>query len=305
MSWFFITLIAPGIYAISNHIDKILIEKYFKGDGAGTLILFSSLLSVLALPVLLFIDPTVYHVSREYIPPLVLVAFLNILILWFYLLAMQDDEASVVVVFFQLVPVMALGLGYLILGETISTTQMLAMAIIIAGTTIISFEIDIENNFTLRLQTVVYMLLSAFCWALSSVVFKAVALEENVLRSLFWEHLVLTLIGIGVFIGVPSYRAHFVRAIRTNSRGVLSLNVFNESIYIVGNFVFAHAYILAPISLVLLVDAFQPIFVFIIGIILTLFFPKISVENIHATHLWQKLLAISITGIGTYILLMM
>jgi len=87
-----------------------------------------------------------------------------------------------------------------------------------------------------------------------------------------------------------------------NTKAILSLNVANETLYMVGNLVFAFSYLLAPIALVLLVDSFQPIFVLGIGIFLTVFFPHVSVENIQAKHLWQKFIAICITGIGTYLL---
>ena len=59
---------------------------------------------------------------------------------------------------------------------------------------------------------------------------------------------------------------------------------------------------LAPIALVLLVDSFQPIFALIIGIILTMFFPKIVKEKLIAKSLLQKIIAISITLFGSYIL---
>jgi hypothetical protein len=61
---------------------------------------------------------------------------------------------------------------------------------------------------------------------------------------------------------------------------------------------------MAPVALVLLTDSFQPVFVLAIGIFLTIFFPKISVEKIGAKHLWPKIAAICITGIGTYLLFM-
>ncbi len=303
MSWFFLTLIAPFLYALTNHIDKHLLEKYFKTGGVGTLMLFSSLLSALALPFLLWADPTALSMSTTSILTLSIVGLLNILVLWFYLLALRDEEASVAIVFYQLVPVFGLVLGYFILNETLTQIQLIAMAIIIFGTTIISFEIDVENNFKLRRQTVALMLAASFFWALGSVIFKAVALEENVWRSLFWEHLMLTLVGICLFTFMRSYRIHFLAAIRNNSRAIMSLNFANEGLYMLGNLIFAFSYLLAPISLILLVDSFQPIFVLLIGIALTLFFPRISVEKIHARHLSQKVLAICITGIGTYLLL--
>ncbi len=303
MSWFFIAIIGPVLYALTNHIDKILLEKYFKQSGVGTLILFSSLLSALALPFLLLIDPTVLDIDIFNIMILAVLGILNILVLWFYLLALMDEEASVAIVFYQLVPVFGVILGYFLLGEVLTQMQLIAMAIIILGATIISFEIDNDNKFTLRKQTIFYMTIASFFWALSSVIFKFVALEENVWRTLFWEHLMMVLVGICIFVFVRSYRQHFLLAIKENSRAILSLNVANETLYMLGNIAFSFAYLLAPIALVLLTQSFQPIFVLAIGIFLTIFFPKITVEKIEAKYLWQKLFAICITGIGTYILL--
>ena len=303
MSWFFIAIIGPFLYALTNHIDKILLERYFKRSGVGTLILFSSLLSVLALPFLLYIDPTVLDISLFNIFILGVLGILNVLVLWFYLLALMNEEASVAIIFYQLVPVFGHILGYLVLDEVLSQIQLIAMAIVILGTTIISFEVNSDNKFTLRRQTILYMTTASFFWALSSVIFKSVALEENVWRTLFWEHLMMVIVGIFVFIFAKSYRYNFLLALKENSKSILSLNVLNESLYMLGNIAFSFAYLLAPIALVLLTQSFQPFFVLVIGIILTLFFPKISVEKIEAKHLWQKVIAIFITGIGAYMLL--
>jgi len=302
MTWFFIALIGPFLYALTNHIDKVLLEKYFKESGVGTLLLFSSLLSALALPFLFLADPTAFSVGAMNILALAFVGILNVAVLWCYLMALKDEEASVAVVFYQLVPVFGYILGYLILDEVLTQMQLIAMAIVIFGTAIVSFEIDTENRFRLRKATVPLMLGAAFFWALESVIFKAVALEEALWRSLFWEHLMLTLVGIGIFAFVRSYRMHFLTAIRENSRGILSLNVANESLYMLGNIAFSIAYLLAPVALVLLTESYQPLFVFAIGIFLTLFFPKLTSEKIQARHLWQKGIAIAITGIGTFLL---
>ena len=304
MLWFLIALIPPFLYAATNHIDKVLLEKYFKEGGVGTLILFSSLLSILALPFIFLADTTVLSMPLRHIGVMVLVGVLNVGVLWCYLLALKDDEASIVIVFYQLVPVFGYILGYLILGEVLSQMQLLAMAIIILGTTIISFEIDDENNFKLRRNTIALMIAASFFWALGSVIFKAVAIEESVVRSLFWEHITLVGIGIVVFCTVRTYRKHFMEAIKRNSKAIVGLNVTNEVLYMLGNIIFSFAYMLAPIALILLANSFQTMFVLAIGIILTLFFPRITVEKIHARHITQKILAITITLIGTYILLM-
>jgi drug/metabolite transporter (DMT)-like permease len=303
MSWFFLALIAPFLYALTNQIDKALLDKYFKVSGVGTLIIFSGVLSILALPVIYFFDPTVFAIGTKEMLIMLFVGILNLTLLWAYLVALKDDEASIIIVFYQLVPVFALVLGYYLLGETITSMQGIAMAIIIFGTTLVSFEINDDNNFKLKRQTVFFMLIASVLWALESVLFKYVALEENVLRSLFWHNLALAGAGVLVFCFIPKYRHHFLESIKVNSAAIFSVNVLNEIIYMVANAVYGFAYMLAPIALVLLTNSFQPIFVFAIGVFMTLYFPHIISEKIEAKHLWQKLLAIIITSIGTFILL--
>lgn len=303
MSWFFLAIIAPFLYALTNQIDKALLEKYFKVSGVGTLIIFSGVLSVLALPVIYFFEPSVFSMGGKEMLIMLFVGVLNLTLLWAYLVALKDDEASIIIVFYQLVPVFALILGHYLLGESISTIEGIAMAIIIFGTTLVSFEINDDNNFKLKRQTVFFMTIASVLWALESVLFKYVALEENVLRSLFWQNLALAGAGILIFCLIPKYRQHFLEAVKVNSKAIFSVNVINEVIYMGANAVYAFAFMLAPIALVLLTNSFQPIFVFMIGVFMTIYFPHIISEKIEAKHLWQKLIAIIITGIGTYLLL--
>ncbi len=303
MTWTLLVIIGPFLYACANQIDKVLLTKYFKSSGVGTLMLFSSLLSVIPIPFLYYFDPTVFHVDIFSIFILAVVGFLNVAILWLYFMAMREDEASIVVVFYQLVPVIGYVLGYFILDETLTPKQLLAMAVIILGAIIISFDLDAENKFKMRKKTVLYMSCASFFWALSSVIFKAVAMEENVLRSLFWEHITLTVFGICLFIFGHTYRKHFLTAIRENSKAIIGLNFLNESIYIVGTIVFSFAYTMAPVALTLLANSFQSFFVLAIGFVLTIFAPKIITENIGSKFIWQKITAISVTGVGTFLLL--
>lgn len=303
-AWFLLALIAPLLYSFTNHIDKFLLEKYFKDGGVGTLILVSSILSIAAVPMLYMVDPAVLDVDAKSVAILCGLSVLDIILLWSYLLALKDDESSVVIVFYQLVPVLGLLFGYLILGEKITLIQGVAMAIVLLGTTIISFEIDSENSIRPRWKTVLLMAVACTCWAIEIVIFKAVALEENVARSLFWKHVMLALLGVIMFGFISGYRKSFLDAIRSNSAAIISLNVLNEGLYISGTVVVAYAAMMAPVGLVLLTETYQAIFVFSIGIALTKFFPEIAVENIEAKHLWQKFFAISITACGTYLLLM-
>ena len=59
MNWFLIALIPPAVWAATNHFDKYLLSKYFKGGGVGALMVFSSMIGVLLLPIIYILHPEV------------------------------------------------------------------------------------------------------------------------------------------------------------------------------------------------------------------------------------------------------
>lgn len=300
LSIFILAVLSPFLYATTNHIDNILLKRYFKEGGVGALILISALLSVFALPILVLIDPTVLDVDWTSRFILFGVGLLNAILLWAYLQALNSDEPTVVIIFYQIVPVLGLVLGYLVLGETITTDQLIAMGTIILGAIILTVALDEDGVIVFRLRTAAYMTIASFCWAAESTVFKLVALEENPTRSFFWEHTALVAIGLLIYALVPRYRNSFKSAIRLNSKPILGLNFLNEGFYIAGNYVAAIVVIMIPVSMTLLMNSFQPIFVLLIGLALTILLPKIQVEHVNGRNLWQKLIAIALTGAGTY-----
>jgi drug/metabolite transporter (DMT)-like permease len=299
---FFAALIAPLLYACSNHIDKILLEKYFKGDGGvGTLMLFSSLLTLLGLPVYFYLDPTIFEVSLFEIAILAFVGMLNLALLWAYFQAMSRDEPTVVIIYYQMVPVFGLVLSYLILGESITLMQGMSMALIIVGALVMTVSSNSEGKLAFRFKTAAFMFAASLGWAAEATLFKKVALQENVVRSLFWQGVAMVLIGIALFVLVRHYRRSFLGVFKTNSASVVGLNVLNEFLFIVGNAAASFVVVLIPVALNLLMNSFQPIFVFVIGVLLQRFFPG-SITEKSTDHLLQKIAAIALTGIGVFLL---
>jgi len=302
MSWIALALIGPVLWSIGNHIDKFLIEKYFKTKGTGTLLIFSSLIGVIVAPIFFLIKPEVLDISLVNVGILLGCGMLEVIVLWLYFKALDDEEVSVVVPFLQLIPVFAYALGYFILGEVLTSTQVLAMVLIIFGASILSIEIDEENKFKLRTKTVFFMMLSALLSAFDSVIFKFVILEEDFWVSTFWSYIGLALFGIMLFVFFRKYREGFLEAWRSNSKKIIGLNLLNETLTVIGNVTFTLAYLAAPVALVLLFNSYQPVFVFIIGILLTIFLPKIATEKIKLKHILQKVLVIGVMLVGTYLL---
>ena len=112
----------------------------------------------------------------------------------------------------------------------------------------------------------------------------------------------MTVLGILLFVLFKKFRNDFKTMVLKAKPNILSLNLLSEALYISGNLTNNFATMLAPVALVLVVGSLQPLFVFIGGLILTLFLPKFSKENISKNYLLQKVISILLIIIGSYFL---
>jgi drug/metabolite transporter (DMT)-like permease len=297
MQWFFIALFGTVLYACANHTDKYLISRYFKNGAVGALIIFSSVFSIIALPIVLFIHPSVFDISFFQGVALAVNSMLVVFAVLLYFYALQKDEASYVVPFYQTIPIFAFILGYFFLGETISFFQGLASVIIIIGALVLSFEFGL-GKIRFKKDVVPLMLGASLLYAVNGVVFKFIAVNEGFWPSTFWGLIGKIILGFVFLAFIPKYRLQFLTMMKEGKVAVLGLNSLSESFFIVGEAVTQYATLLAPVALVLLVNSFQPLFVFIIGIALTLLFPKIGRESLTKKSLIQKILGIGLILIG-------
>lgn len=299
MSWFLLATLSPLLWAICNHIDKVLLGRYFQTDGVGALIIVSALCSGLVTPFIAWADPSVFELGREHVAPILLTAILDLVLLWSYLSAMEKDDSSNVIVYYQLVPLLGVLFGWILLGESISVQQWIAMVVILVGTSFVTFE-EVAGRHVFKSRTAGLMLLACTCWAAELALFKVVALEENVWRTLFWKHIVLMVFGMCLFWVIPKYRKSFLAAMRESPRQVLLANLTNEGLYILGTIAYGLAAMKAPVALVLLTETFQSTFVLLIAIAMTKLLPHLATETHTRRHILKKSIAIGITGIGSY-----
>lgn len=299
MSWFTIALLAPFFWSISNHVDKYLLSRFLKSSSVGALVIFSSMIGLLVLPIMYVMNPNVLNISLFNASILIFGGMVSAMAILLYLYAMNESEASIVVPFFQLIPVFLYIFGYILLGETLEMSKIFAGILIILGALILSVELEEDQNYHIKKKLVLLMVSSSILYALYETVFKFVAIKEDFWVSNFWQYTGLLLSGIIILIFGNKYRKEFIRMTKDNGIKIFGLNIFNEVIIIIGNLIFVFASLMAPIALVGLVNSYQPIFVFIGGVLLTLLFPKIATEKIQKKHMIQKIAAISIIFIGS------
>ena len=301
MSWFFIALCAPFLLACANHNDKFLLSRYLKEKNIGAIVIFSSLFSGVAIPIVLFIQPDVYDVGLVQGSAVVATGMLSVVAVVCYLYALDLDEASFVTPLYQTVPIFAYFLGYVVLGETITPAQGSASFVIIVGALALSFEFD-RRGMRFKRNVVALMLAASFLSAINGVIFKLIAVDKGFWVSLFWGFVGQMMAGLTFLVCVPSYRRDFLSLFKQQKVAVVGLITLSKILFSVSEAVTLYATLLAPVALVLLVNSFQPLFVFTFGVVLTLFFPRVAKESLGRMKMLQKGTGIGLMLVGAYLI---
>ena len=140
--WLLIGPIAPLLWSLAAIIDKYLVTRYFGGvnsDGSnssgsvGSFILFSSLFAgIICIPLLVLIDG-IFQISIKDMAFLVAGGVFGVTCVILYLIALQEEELSLIVPWWQTIPLFGYLFGYLFLGEAMTKGQFIAGAIILIG----------------------------------------------------------------------------------------------------------------------------------------------------------------------------
>ena len=296
MTWLVFAFSGPVLWAISTHLDKYLVERYFKHTDVAVLLLFTALVGLLTLPFIAFFEPTVFAPRPASIALIVLSGVLYMGAMLFYLHALQSDEASVVAPFFQAVPLFGYVLAYFILGERLSTQQITGGVLIVAGTVIVSLRFG-QKTHRFKLRLVLLMLCCGLAAATASLIFKMFAIEVAFWTTTFWMFVGEAVFGAALLC-VGSYRRQLVDLFRSNAAALLSINGSNELINLGGSLGNRYALMFAPLSIVQAISSTTALFVFAFGVLLSIAFPQFGRETLSWRDLLQKGAAAVLVGIG-------
>jgi drug/metabolite transporter (DMT)-like permease len=199
------------------------------------------------------------------------------------------------------VPIFAYLLGYFILGETVTLVQGLGSFVVIVGALALSFEFG-QRGMRFKRTVVALMLAASFFSAVNGVVFKLIAVERGFWVSLFWGFVGQVTAGLIFLIGVPSYRRDFLALFKQHKAAAVGLIALSKLLFSVSEAITLYATLLGPVALVLLVGSFQPLFVFVLGMLLTLFLPRVAKESLGGMKMLQKVAGIGLMLAGGYLI---
>jgi len=302
MTWFFIALTASFLWSLVNIFDQYLVAKYSTGEhGSGGLVLFSSLIGILVALIISLTTNGICQISISDKLLLILTGGISIAWIILYLFTLEIEDVSAVVPWFLTVPIFGYVLGYLFLGETLSTKQLIGSIIVLIGVFLISIDFSGHKK-KFKWKPAIYMIIACFLVAICGVIFKYVTIGNNYWVSSFWEYTGLGFFGILIYLLVPKFRKEFMYMNKQGGIRIFSLNSLSEALTIVGNLLTNYAILIAPVTLVYLVGSFQPAIVLFMTLISTKYFPHIAKENLTPSVLLPKIIAIINMIIGSVFL---
>ena len=230
MNWILLAFCGPVLWAISTHIDKYLVEKFFKTTGVGTLLIFTSLIGLIGLPLIwAFVD--VFSIGTTGVIVTSVSGLLYMTAMYFYLRALQQEEATTIAPLFQTSTLFTYAIAYFVLHETLTTQRIAGGLLIMASAAVISYDPDHRRKF--KLPIVALVLACTATLAVSAVIFKFFAIKNA-----FWPVTFWTFAGEAVFgaamLAVPFYRREFMGMFAKHPGAVIGINAANKLINLGG-----------------------------------------------------------------------
>lgn len=295
MPWLFFAIAAPALYGISNFIDKFLVEKRISDPlvlnvlGGGSSFIFGLIILIVrGFPLLGPFQMVLIIISG---------ALVEFALLPYYK-ALALDDTSRVVPLFQAIPIIVLVLSYVFLGESLSSLQFIGFFAILIGGFILSLEKLNLRVFELR-KSFWYMILADFIFAVAFIILKFVITPVN-----FWTSIAYELIAgeavVIIILSFRNYRSRVFEQLRKLNISSWLVASSSELVYLLGRISWFYAFALASASLVSVMLGFQPFFVLLLGLILSLWFPKIIEEDITKPTILVKLASIVLIFAGVW-----
>ena len=299
-----ITIFASLLWGITNHIDKFMVTGVDEsGSSLKTLLVFSTLVAGLVFtPFWLVANNFLVSISLLSLISVLSASVIYILATYLYFIALEKNDASIVVVMFQLIPVFSYIISLIFFKENLTLQQLIGSLIIILSAIIISFNFE-EKNGKSKFKALVLMTLSSLCYAIYFILFDVAIRHSSYSACAFWYQLGFLLLGI-ILISIKSYRTTFIKAIKTNGKKYFSLNIINEILNLVANLLVNFANLTIPIALANVLNGFQGAFVFILGVLGVKFLPKYFKENLNKKVVLQKVSCIAISILGLIVMFM-
>ena len=297
MIWVLYALGSAVMFAFVSTLDKVLLQRYIPSSRVF-IILVGFVQVLLALCVLPLASWTGYGVDDAAIAIVSGLVTGAYLILLFWAISIQDVSRVVPVA--STYPIFIAILAQLFLGEDLGVLAWTGICVTVAGVGLMSFGPTARASDMGKGQTMVFALLitASLMFGLSQILSKVVADDMDVWTLLMWRMLGAAAVCIALLVKVEVV-PDIMRTLRNPS--AVGLLLLTEGALVLVAMVFTlEAIYNGPVSLASTVMATRPLFVFVLGVALSMGASNVLNEPLEGRILATKLLAIAmmIAGVG-------
>lgn len=324
MSWLLITLIAYFLNAIANIIDKTMVKKDVLHP-----VVYVFYIAILGLGLMLVLAPFGFTIPNLEIIGISILAgssFILALLLMFFALQ-KDDATRVAPMIGGLAPVFIFILAKILLNEVLKPTQYLAFIFLIIGTFLISMDFrsrgfiswirnKLRKIFGIRKivlpkirKTILWALPAAFLFGVSHVLSKLVYNNTEFFNGFIWTRLG-GLVAILILLLFPQNLKLIKENLKKSSEKKQAKKTKKDGLrFLIGQacggggmILLQYAIFLGSVSLINALQGVQYVFVFLIAVFLTAFYPKFLKEKFSHEIFMQKGIAVLIIFFGLWLI---
>ncbi len=307
MNWLVYTAFSVVADSSRIYIDNYISDCYYKGKNAAAQKYFYAVAFIVLAAVLLGIG----MVCSLPVVPLGIWIFFVVsgLMTSFagipYYKVLELDDSTNLSIFVQLSPILYLILGYIFLGDTITVSQLVAFFVILAAPLLVIMSAKKRKAKRLKLKAATYALLYVTMVVVGNLIF----VKQSVAEVAFVTELAFTFLGKGIgnaiiMASMPKWRKRYHEVSKASHGKVYRPLFATFAACIVKDFTQYSAMIAAPsVALASVVaDSSKPVVIFLMGIIMTLLWPKFGREDLSRRAVVVHLAATVLIVIGVFLL---
>lgn len=295
MLWIFLAITAHLFWAVGNVGDKYILGNKIK-DPYFYLIL-SFIVNSVALAFIPFVK--FYIPELKLIILIALAAMLNFVSGFGYIKAIQIEEVTRINIWWNMIPIFTLFIGWATIGQKLTNIQIFALIILIGGAVIGSIHLC-EKKIALS-KAVWLMIASCFLLSVYAIIFSYLSRFIPFVVIFIWLNIFICLYVLAFF-AQQKFRAGFAQNIKQLNKKLIMIIVFLSLLNITATFFNVWALSLGIAALVFAMEGFQVIFVFSIAVLISFFNPKILKEDLSYKNILLKLIALVCMVAGIAIL---
>jgi len=301
MEWFLCIAIAVLISACRIFINNYITDYYFKGRDANAQKNFYWLPFIIFGIVCICISGIDFVNIPFYTYLFFILAGASTAVAGiFYFKALELSDSTDFGIFSQLSPIFYLILGWVFLGQKITSTQLIAFVIIISAPILIILTTK-KRSRHLRIKAILYTLLDIIIAATAASIF--VKLDTGDIN--FATEIGLTVLGNGIGNAIiillnPRWRKRYRFVLKSSHHKVLVPLICDATLEIIQKFARNYALIIAS-SIALtsaIIDSTKPIMIFFMGLLFTILWPRFGREKMKRKVILIHLVATILVIIG-------